>query len=298
MGLVQYDSSDEDEEVVVEEELPQPVTRRTTLPNLREPFEPPHFAPPRTASPTDPEPSTPPPQPSEPQHLRPIQGPLLGPAAPPPTTATTNPTTIPSSEQDQQEEIDLSFLSQPPDPETTPRSPYTQSRALSRDLTLPAVPNMSIPASPSPPSSPTATSHLQSLNAKFETFLRLKRRAAADGEPAPAHFNARLASSSALRNPGLMDKLLGFVGMETDADEEGKVTGQYGTTLSAEVWDPHCFPGWGYRGSLRRERERGLQERRRGMGEAVEFVHASGGGEGGDAGDVPVRGQRRTMFDT
>ncbi|KAK5655387.1 hypothetical protein OQA88_5657 [Cercophora sp. LCS_1] len=249
-GLVAYDSSDEDEDVQAQEE-----TRATSKP------------------PTAPTPQLPPPPPPPPPTVpdsapeqKPIQGPLLGPAAPPPTIT---------------EEIDLSFLSQ--DPSDPPRSPYTAARTLSRDLTLPAVPNMDIP--PSPPLNATAAENITALNAKFDTFLKLKRRA-----NDPAHFNARLAASDALCNPSLMDKLLGFVGMETEFEEgDAAATGQYGTTLPTELWDPSGFPEWAYKGALRRSQERENKERERKRGERVDFV---------SAGEVPVREGRRTMFDT
>lgn len=94
-----------------------------------------------------------------------------------------------------------------------------------------------------------------------------------------------------------MDKLLGFVGIETEFVEgDGTGTEQYATTLGTEVWDPQGFPEWAYRGQLRRAQDRGNRERERGRGEAIEFV-PSGTVDGG-AGSVPVRGQRRTMFDT
>jgi len=104
-----------------------------------------------------------------------------------------------------------------------------------------------------------------------------------------------------------MDKLLGFVGIEHDfaaasGDDDGEedsanasaATAQYATTLGADLWDPRGFPEWAYRGPLRRAQEKLARDRERGKGEAVEFVSAGTA----EAGSAPVRGQRRTMFDT
>ena len=229
-------------------------------------------------------------------------GPVLGPARPPPNTSTTSTSSLP--------EVDLSFLDAPtqqPDPNDQeqqqqqqqqqqqppepPRSPYSSTRALLRDLTLPAVANMDIP--PSPPGTPPA-GHAE-LTAKVENLLQLKRTKG-------VHFNERLAGSAGMRNPALTDKLLRFVGIETEFGGSGdggggggggggsggrssndKATEQYDTVLSAEVWDPHCFPEWAFRGALRRTQERVAKERERGLGEPVEFVPASGSA-GGSAG--------------
>ena len=81
------------------------------------------------------------------------------------------------------------------DDDFTPQSPYSSNRALLRDLTLPTVPNYDIP--PSPPGSPVA-----STNARFKHFLHLKKQG--------IHFNEKLATSSVLKNPSLMQKLMDF----------------------------------------------------------------------------------------
>lgn len=144
------------------------------------------------------------------------------------------------------------------DPDQPPASPYTASRALLRDLTLPPVPNLDIP--PSPPGSPPPA-----LSAKFAQFLDLKKKG--------VHFNAKLAQSAALRNPSLTDKLMGFVDLEGRAG--------YATTLPSDLWDPtseESLPEWATRGGLRQSQEKVRAERaglRKGGG-PVDFVPAAG----------------------
>jgi hypothetical protein len=162
---------------------------------------------------------------------------------------------------------------------------------------------MDIP--PSPPGSPPPAH--DTLTAKFDTFLRLKRTTTTKGGGGGGgiHFNARLASSQGMRNPSVMDTLRGVIGVDTDfhhptsdeGEEEegrgrGRATEQYATVLPADVWDPHCFPAWAYKGELRKAQERGARERERGRGEAVEFVSAgvAGGVGGGGAGAGGVSG--------
>lgn len=126
---------------------------------------------------------------------------------------------------------------------------------------------MDIP--PSPPSSPSQITAQAALSAKFDKFLELKRKKG-------VHFNARIADSHALKNPPLMDKLLGFVGVGVDF-ENGTIEGtdQYATTLPTELWDPAAFPEWAYRGPLRKSQEKLQKERGREKGEAVQFVPAT-----------------------
>lgn len=152
---------------------------------------------------------------------------------------------------------DLPDPSPEPEPAAAPPgSPHTSYRALLRNLTLPTHPNLDLP--PSPPGSPPPP-----LTSKITTFLSLKEKG--------THFNKKLQSSPALRNPALTDKLLAFAGVESE---------QYGTTVDAGLWDPGAFPEWAYRGSLRGAREALRKERegeRRETGK-VEFVASSGGG--------------------
>lgn len=141
-----------------------------------------------------------------------------------------------------------------------PSSPYTANRSLVHNLTLPTVPNLDIP--PSPPPSPSSATAQAALTARIDKFLELKRKKG-------THFNAKIADSHALKNPPLMDKLLAFVGVGTDAME------QYATTLPTDLWDPSSFPEWAYRGQLRRSQERLQKEKGRERGEAVQFVPAT-----------------------
>lgn len=178
-----------------------------------------------------------------------------------------------------------------------PSSPYTTTRSLIHDLTLPTIPNFDIPASPpgSPPPAAAGT------NAKFTQFLALKRKG--------THFNEKLEQSSALRNPALTDKLLQFVdippprpppvvssgsngksavavaaqegggGGGSEGDNNSSIMDnslQYQTTLSHDLWDPTAFPDWAFRDRLRRMRDKVAKEReatRAGPGRSsVEFV--------------------------
>ncbi|KAK1764710.1 hypothetical protein QBC33DRAFT_196131 [Phialemonium atrogriseum] len=299
-GLVAYESSDEEEDVR-EETQPQLSSSAENKPVAK----PQHGSAPVSSTSTK---ATEPPRekslalgsalaPAPGPALGPVMGPALGPSLPPSTSSTTTPNTTtaittplaPLPEPD----ADLDPDAQPQDP---PRSPTSAARALLRDLTLPAVPDMDIPLSPPRPAS------LDALNARLETLLEMKRRR---GDLAPAHFNARLAGSGALRNPALMDKLLGFAGVgaaagDGDGDGEGVLlaAGQYATTLSAGVWDPAAFPAWAARAPLRRAQERAQRERERGRGEAVDFVPAGGSRGGTPGGGVaPVTGKRKTRFD-
>jgi hypothetical protein len=137
-----------------------------------------------------------------------------------------------------------------------PQSPYSANRALLRDLTLPTVPNYDIP--PSPPGSPVA-----STDAKFKHFLDLKKQG--------VHFNQKLANSSALKNPSLMQKLMDF----SDIDEAG----QYATTLPKDLWNPDIFPEYAYKEELAKSQQKILkrkeEEKLRGPRESVDFVPAT-----------------------
>ncbi|KAI6380793.1 hypothetical protein MCOR25_001466 [Pyricularia grisea] len=268
-ALVGYASSDEDEEVQDEqpnfsitapEDKPTPSTESKNAQESYSNTE--TFQADDTSAPA-PGPQLPPPEALE-------DAPVLGPS-------------LPTNGQDLSA-MDVDATPEPSVPPSQPASPYSANRALLRDLTLPPVPNLDVP--PSPPGSPPRS--LPALTAKFETFLDLKRKKG-------THFNARLAQSAAMRNPALMDKLMGFVGLEDPmtAAEAAKAGGasatataggnsmadQYITILSPDLWDPTAFPQWAFRGGLREAQEKVQKqkeaERTSGRREAVEFVPAS-----------------------
>ncbi|GAB0132208.1 hypothetical protein EsDP_00000650 [Epichloe bromicola] len=135
-----------------------------------------------------------------------------------------------------------------------PSSPYSSTRAIVHDLTLPSIPNLTIP--PSPPGSPPPAT-----NRKFQQFLDLKRKG--------THFNTKLESSTALRNPSLTDKLLSFVDLTGSA--------QYETTLPLDLYDPSGFPKWAHREELRKSREALVKERQgeKVASRGIDFVNSS-----------------------
>ncbi|KAJ5443872.1 uncharacterized protein N7458_007744 [Penicillium daleae] len=132
-------------------------------------------------------------------------------------------------------------------------SPFSATRALVHDLTLPPVPNLDIP--PSPPGSPNAAA-----NAKFEHFLSLKKQG--------VHFNAKLASSSSLRNPRLLMKMMEHAGI----DEKS----QYNTSLPSDIWDISNLPQWAFKEELlnsQQEARQKLEEKNAaGQRSSIEFV--------------------------
>ena len=136
-----------------------------------------------------------------------------------------------------------------------PQSPYSANYSMIRDLTLPVIPNLEIP--PSPPGSPSP-----GLEKKFAHFLELKKQG--------VHFNEKLARSSALKNPALLQKLMASAGME-----EGD---QYKTTLPKASWDPSGFPPWAYKEELAQSQQNILaikeEERRKMKRDALDFVPA------------------------
>ncbi|KAI1128114.1 HCNGP-like protein-domain-containing protein [Nemania abortiva] len=161
-----------------------------------------------------------------------------------------------------------------------PGSPYMATRALLRDLTLPAVPDMDIP--PSPPGSPLAAT-----SRKFENFLDLKKKG--------LHFNQRLAGTPSMKNPALADKLLAFA--ELDHRD------QYRTTLAADLWNPNAFPRHAYKEQLRQSQSDIAQARSRATGDPVKFVSAGGASssavavEDSKTAQAPGTGKRKTRFD-
>lgn len=173
---------------------------------------------------------------------------------------TSNEPTVASAEDDPVRPSEAHFMSpsQAMTPASTalsaPSSPYTNHRATVRSLTLPTKPNLDIPQSPLWSPTPAA-------DEKFSHFLDLKKQR--------IHFNAKLASSSALKNPSLLPKLMSFAGVGREW--------QYRTTLSTELWDPAGLPTWAYKEELaeaqcRNSKKKG--ERVRGNRESVDFVAA------------------------
>ncbi|KAJ5678599.1 hypothetical protein N7462_006843 [Penicillium macrosclerotiorum] len=136
-------------------------------------------------------------------------------------------------------------------------SPFSISRALVQDLTLPPVPNLDIP--PSPPGSPDPAA-----NAKFEHFLSLKNQG--------VHFNSKLASSSSLRNPSLLMKMMEHAGIDEQA--------QYHASLPSELWDITSLPRWGFKDELLKTQQetRWKMEEKKATGQrsSIDFVSGSG----------------------
>jgi hypothetical protein len=94
------------------------------------------------------------------------------------------------------------------------------------------------------------------------------------------HFNEKLAKSSALKNPSLMQKLMDFA----DIDDAG----QYGSTLSKELWDPLAFPEWAYKEELAKSQQRVLKKKEEGrtksQRESLDFVPATASGDSSRSG--------------
>ncbi|KAK2592841.1 hypothetical protein QQS21_009444 [Conoideocrella luteorostrata] len=240
-GLVSYMSSDEEDETLQHETSPTQAPGNKGLKTVAIFNESPKEVPaPTCQTPNQQEESS-----------QPTIGPVpLGPSLPPPDSNL--PPSLPSQEP------------------SAPSSPYTSQRALIHDLTLPSIPNLTIP--PSPSGSPPRIT-----NEKFQQFLDLKRKG--------IHFNTKLESSTALRNPSLTDKLLSF------ADLSGLA--QYETTLPLDLYDPSGFPEWAYREKLRRSREALVKERE---GEkagvrGVDFVSSTSTTPGGGGG--LLKGEKR-----
>lgn len=169
--------------------------------------------------------------------------------------------------------VDISIPELPEDDtDLEPLSPYSRERAVIRDLTLPTAPNYDIPTSP--PGSPDANT-----NSKFKHFLSLKQQG--------VHFNAKLAKSSALKNPSLMQKLMDFSGID-----EGD---QYATTLAKDIWNPTGFPEHAHKEELSQSQQhirKKLEEKKaRGQRESVDFVPATTSGESSRSGTPSTSGR-------
>jgi hypothetical protein len=133
---------------------------------------------------------------------------------------------------------------------------YSDTRAAIRSLTMPPIPNFNIP--PSPPGSPPPD-----VSRKFSNFLELKRKG--------VHFNSKLESSAALRNPGLLQKLMEFAGIN-DYD-------QYATPFPEDLAVPTAFPPWAYGDQLNKTQQAILKksenEKRMHTRDRINFVSAS-----------------------
>lgn len=101
---------------------------------------------------------------------------------------------------------------------------YTTHLAHTNELirlsTMPILPpdldDFGIP--PSPPGTPAP-----SLSKKLDNFRQLRERG--------VFFNDRLGENRGFRNPKLLERLRGYVGIEDE----------YGSHLPREVWNPHDF---------------------------------------------------------
>jgi hypothetical protein len=139
---------------------------------------------------------------------------------------------------------------------------YATSRAIIRSMTMPPVPNFNIPPSP-PGSPPPATTK------KLANFLGLKKKG--------MHFNSKLESSAALRNPGILLKLKDFAGIN---DYE-----QYNTPLPDDLAVPIAFPPWAYGDQLNKTQQVMLKkkenEKRTQTRDKIDFVSASSSANAG-----------------
>ncbi len=160
---------------------------------------------------------------------------------------------------------------------SAPQSPYSSARQAIRNLTLPPVADFDIPPSPpgSPPPGPTA---------KVARFLELKRQG--------VHFNAKLAQSSALRNPSLLPKLMAFAGL----NEED----QYASALPEDIAVPTTYPPWAYADELGKtqvELGKKKEEERKARRGPLDFVSAGvpESGSSSEVGTPILRGRGRGL---
>ncbi|KAJ5468667.1 hypothetical protein N7475_006419 [Penicillium sp. IBT 31633x] len=223
LGLGEYESSSEDE---VEHKGPSPDSQRKT------------DRPPSTS------------QADQNEALKPVEQPLNKTSSNAATDLVPNgPVLGPAS-------MDMAPLSEDKHSSSGRSSPFSASRALIQDLTLPPVPNLDIP--PSPPGSPNPAA-----NAKFEHFLSLKKQG--------VHFNSKLASSSSLKNPSLLVKMMEHAGIEEEA--------QYDTSLPADLWTTSDLPKWGFKEELLRTqqilRKQSEEKKASGQRTSVGFVPES-----------------------
>lgn len=174
-----------------------------------------------------------PPLPEAPTNVEPA-GPVLGPSHP---------------------QTQEAHMADEPSPDRI-SSPFSTSLSLIHDLTLPPVPNLDIP--PSPPGSPNPMA-----NSKFAHFLSLKKQG--------THFNEKLAGSSSLKNPSLLQKMMDHAGIDEQA--------QYSTSLPLDLWDMSSLPEWGFKEQLLKTqqevRHRTEEKRLAGKRDSIEFVSST-----------------------
>ena len=135
-------------------------------------------------------------------------------------------------------------------------SPYSRSRRIMQNLTLPPVPHIEIP--PSPPGSPDPA-----VDARVQHFLDLKAKG--------VHLNETLASKPALRNPSMLSNLMDFVGLSESQ--------QYATSLppDLQVGGPNGFDNSQYIESLEADMHKRTQKVREGR-DKLDFVPQSHAG--------------------
>ena len=152
---------------------------------------------------------------------------------------------------------------------TSPLSPYSAKRVAIRDLTVPPMPILNIPPSPPGPASSES-------DKKFQHFLELKKQG--------IHFNDKLANSSALKNPYLLQKLMDHAGLHEQD--------QYSFTFSENLLNPRGFPPWTYKEELARSQQvvakKKEEERAKAPHESIEFVSAAGAGSSGKGSTTTV----------
>ncbi|OAQ91896.1 HCNGP-like protein [Purpureocillium lilacinum] len=221
------------------------------------------------------------PSPAAPQPTAPVQqipsASIADSEPPTPAIATVTQNAVPLGPSLPPEEQQEDLAADDEDVTGAPSSPYTATRALIHDLTLPTIPNLDIP--PSPPGSPPTRA-----SKTFEQFLKLKKTG--------THFNAKLQNSTALKNPSVTDKLMDYAGLDG--------VKQYETTLPLDLWNPAAFPESAYVDRLKQTREKLVKRmessKSSGARSTVDFVPASmpspGTGGGPSVGGLS-RGEKR-----
>ncbi|KAL9099289.1 MAG: hypothetical protein Q9163_005195, partial [Psora crenata] len=160
------------------------------------------------------------------------------------------------------------FPTTDPEADSSAISPYSRTRSTLRSLTLPVQPNLNIP--PSPPGSPPP-----GLNDKISHFLSLKEQG--------VHFNAKLATYSALKNPSLLPKLMALAGLGVDGNDDdderdGGWKAEYMSTMPLELWDPAQWPAWAYKEELYKSNQQvGKRKEAERLGKQRAFVPAHHG---------------------